>query len=108
MLYKSTNKAQNEPKNVFSDVEVEVEKDIAVDEAGICKIDLWIPKDRAEKLPVLFYTHGGSFVSGGKYYVRGLSKWVAQMGFAVVTVEYGLAPEYHLFDQLRQVASALN
>ena len=108
LLYKATNKAQNEPKNVFSDVEVDVEKDIAVDETGICKVDLWTPKDRAEKLPVLFYTHGGSFVSGGKYYVRGLSKWVAQMGFAVVTVEYGLAPEYHLFDQLRQVASALN
>ena len=50
LLYKSTNKAQNEPKNVFSDVEVEVEKDIAVDETGICKIDLWTPKDRSEKL----------------------------------------------------------
>ena len=70
LLYKCTNKSQNEPKNVFSDVEVEVIKDIAVDEEGICTIDLWTPKERADKLPVLFYTHGGSFVSGGKYYVR--------------------------------------
>ena len=30
------------------------------------------------------------------------------MGYAVVTVEYGLAPEYHLFEQLKQVSSALN
>ena len=36
LMYKCTNKAQNEPKNVFSDVEVEVEKDIAVDETGKC------------------------------------------------------------------------
>ncbi len=108
LMYKMTNKAQNEPKNVFSDVEVEVKKDIAVDETGICTIDLWTPKERPEKLPVLFYTHGGSFVSGGKYYVRGLSKWIAQMGYAVVTVEYQLAPEAHLFEQLKQVSSALN
>ncbi len=108
LLYKCTNKAQNEPKNVFSDVEVEVEKDIAVDETGKCKVDVWTPKERAEKLPVLFYTHGGSFVSGGAYYSRGLSKWVAQMGYAVVTVDYELAPSAHLFEQLKQVASALN
>lgn len=108
LMYKCTNKAQNEPKNVFSDVEVEVEKGIAVDETGKCKVDVWMPKERAEKFPVLFYTHGGSFVSGGAYYSRGLSKWVAQMGYAVVTVDYELAPSAHLFEQLKQVASALN
>ena len=108
LMYKGTNKAQNEPKNVFSDVEVTVENDVPVDEAGVCKVDVWTPKERAEKLPVMLYTHGGSFVSGGKYYVRGLSKWIAQMGYAVVTVEYTLAPEAHLFEQLKQASAALN
>lgn len=109
VMYKATNKAQNEPKNVFNDVEVTVEKDIVCDENNsACLIDVWMPKNRTKETPVLFYTHGGSFVSGGKYYVRGLSKWIAQMGFAVITVEYGLAPEYHLFEQIKQIAGALN
>ena len=59
VMYKMTNKAQNEPKNVFSDIEVEVQKNIAVDGGGVCTIDLWTPKERADKLPVMFYTQAG-------------------------------------------------
>jgi len=109
LMYKMTDKTQNEPKNVFSGVEVECKKDVVYDENfKDCKVDVWTPKDRAEKLPVLLYTHGGSFVAGGKYYSRGLAKWIAQTGFAVVMVEYVLAPKAHLFEQLKQVSAALN
>ena len=109
IFYKAVDKKQNEPKGVFSDVEVEVQKDVPYDEAlSVCKVDVWTPKQRVEMLPVYFYIHGGSFVSGDKDSARGLSKWVAQMGYAVVTVRYGLAPEYRLFEQIKQIASALN
>lgn len=108
LFYKAVDKKQNEPKGVFSDVEVEVQKDVPYGDMDVCKVDVWTPKHRAEKLPVYFYIHGGSFVSGDKDSARGLSKWVAQMGYAVVTVRYGLAPEYKLFKQIKQIASALN
>ncbi len=108
LFYKAVDKKQNEPKGVFSDVEVEVQKDVSYDALDVCKVDLWTPKQREEKLPVYFYIHGGSFVSGDKDSARGLSKWVAQMGYAVVTVRYGLAPEYRLFEQIKHIASALN
>ena len=42
IFYKAVDKKQNEPKGVFSDVEVEVQKDVPYDEAlSVCKVDVW-------------------------------------------------------------------
>lgn len=57
-------------------------------------LDLYIPKDAAQKLPVIISVHGGAFVYGQKetykYYLMSL----AQRRFACVNFNYRLAPEY--------------
>jgi acetyl esterase/lipase len=53
------------------------------------------PKDTAADTPVVFYTHGGGYVSGScsdhRSYIAKLAKW---SGMAVLLFEYRLAPEY--------------
>ncbi|MDR1905346.1 MAG: alpha/beta hydrolase fold domain-containing protein, partial [Clostridiales bacterium] len=48
-----------------------------------------------EKLPVFVYIHGGGFVSGMPDARKAIISNIAERGFAVVGIYYGLAPEYH-------------
>ncbi|WP_194543034.1 alpha/beta hydrolase [Paenibacillus sp. JZ16] len=57
------------------------------------EMDLYLPKDRAGKLPTILWVHGGAFVSGDK---SGTAYWCTMMaskGYAVVSMNYEVAPE---------------
>lgn len=61
-------------------------------------LNVWAP-DNAEGLPVLFFIHGGAWMTGG-----GAEEWydgtqLAALGMVVVTVNYRLGPVGHLGDQ---------
>jgi acetyl esterase/lipase len=66
-----------------------------VGERGM-KLDLYYPKNRsAEKLPVIFYTHGGGWAAGNHKGVSNASfgkvfNQLLDAGFCVATVEYRL------------------
>ncbi|WP_189636006.1 alpha/beta hydrolase [Paenibacillus ihbetae] len=56
-------------------------------------MDIYLPKDRAGKLPTILWVHGGAFVSGDK---SGTAHWCTMMaskGYAVVSMNYEVAPE---------------
>jgi para-nitrobenzyl esterase len=60
-------------------------------------LNVWAPKD-GEGLPVLFFIHGGAWMSGG-----GSMEWydgaaLARCGVVVVTVNYRIGPVAHLAD----------
>lgn len=57
-------------------------------------LDVYRPKDKEGKLPVIINVHGGGWVYGDKelYQFYGMS--LAQRGFAVVNFTYRLAPEF--------------
>lgn len=57
-------------------------------------LDLYIPKDAAQKLPVIISIHGGAFVYGQKETYKFYLMSLAQRGFACVNFNYRLAPEY--------------
>lgn len=65
-------------------------------------LDVYRPKEKQGKLPVIVNIHGGGWVYGNKeiYQFYGMS--LAQRGFAVVNFNYRLAPEHkfpaHLCD----------
>lgn len=74
--------------------EIERYDDIAYGEDEMQVLDVYRPKDKVGKLPVIVSVHGGGWVYGNKeiyqYYCMDLSK----RGFAVVNFSYRLSPEF--------------
>ncbi len=107
---KMFDKSQNEKKMLkFEGVPFEEEKDIAYGETPNEKLDIcYIKREGEEKYPVFFEIHGGGFVAGDKCHRRGLAKWVANMGYFVVNVNYALGPEEKFPLGVQHLVKALN
>lgn len=60
-------------------------------------LDAYFPQDIAnttQKLPVIIWTHGGAWISGGKDSHSAYYKLLAAEGFTVISVDYSLGPEH--------------
>ena len=57
-------------------------------------LDVYRPKDKAGKLPVILSVHGGGWVYGTKETYQFYCMDLAKRGFAVVNFTYRLAPEH--------------
>ena len=57
-------------------------------------LDVYRPKDKSGKLPVIVSIHGGGWVYGDKELMQFYCMSLAEHGFAVVNFSYRLAPEY--------------
>lgn len=57
-------------------------------------LDVYRPKDRPGKLPVIVSIHGGGWVYGNKEIMQFYCMSLAQRGFAVVNYSYRLAPAH--------------
>lgn len=57
-------------------------------------LDVYRPKEKQGKLPVIVSVHGGAWVYGDKDVYQFYCMSLAQRGFAVVNFSYRLAPEY--------------
>jgi acetyl esterase/lipase len=68
--------------------------------------DVFLPK--VSFPPVVLYIHGGALISGSRKY---LPKWQARRllgaGFAVISMDYRLAPETKLFSILEDIQDAI-
>lgn len=65
------------------------------------KLDIYLPKKSSGNAPMIFYIHGGGWTGGDKIEVAGspmgVDKMIARLldnGYAVVSVDYRLAPDY--------------
>ena len=63
-------------------------------------LDVYRPKDKEGKLPVIVSFHGGGWVYGDKNTYQYYCMSLAQRGFAVVNFSYRLAPEHKYPSQL--------
>ncbi|PGA03933.1 alpha/beta hydrolase [Bacillus mycoides] len=72
------------------------------------KLDLYLPQTDSKPLPVIIFIHGGGFINGDKYMPADYSRALASEGFAVVSMNYELAPGATLFDQTQQVGEVLS
>jgi acetyl esterase/lipase len=73
-------------------------------------LDVYIPAtvdQSGERLPALVWTHGGGWVSGDKTDVVPYFQLIAKEGYAVVAVDYSLAPGKAYPTPLHQVNDAL-
>lgn len=67
------------------------------------KLDLYLPQGDSKPLPVILFIHGGGFITGDKFMAANYSRALAADGYAVVSMNYELAPGATLFDQTKQV-----
>lgn len=63
-------------------------------------LDVYYPRNREGKLPVIVSVHGGGWVYGNKEVYQWYCMSLAQRGFAVVNYTYRLAPKYKFPSQL--------
>lgn len=59
------------------------------------RLHVWRPTAVTEPVGAIFYTHGGGMMMGSArgFEVREVLTWAFELGLAVVSVEYRLAPE---------------
>ena len=57
-------------------------------------LDVYLPKNKEGKLPVIVSIHGGGWVYGNKDIMQFYCMNLAQKGFAVINFSYRLAPKY--------------
>lgn len=72
-------------------------------------LDLWLPKARAGKAPLVLYVHGGGWKRGSKDSATGRAKPVhyPDQGYAFASINYRLVPAATVEQQAADVASAL-
>lgn len=71
------------------------------------KLDLALPQNIKEKPPLVLFIHGGGFIGGDKNPYQSLILNLSHMGYAAASINYGLAPEFSVSEQIVQVKTAL-
>ena len=69
-------------------------------------LDIYAP-DRAKNLPVVFWIHGGGWVTGDKTDVQIKPRVFAERGFVFVSTNYRLLPDVEMGELIRDVAKSL-
>lgn len=89
-------------------VEATIKKDVRYSSEGHARqvLDIYSPP-KANKLPVIFWIHGGGWQSGDKTNVQEKPKALLNHGFVFVSTSHRLLPEVAMEDVTRDVATAL-
>jgi arylformamidase len=69
-------------------------------------LDIYAPTE-AKKLPVVFWIHGGGWVTGDKASVQSKPQWFLQQGCVFVSTNYRLLPKVDMETIIRDVAKSL-
>lgn len=74
---------------------------------GPLSLQLYRPAQAASPSPLVVVVHGGSWRSGSRLELPELSRYLAARGYAVASIDYGLAPEQHFPGPVEDVREAL-
>jgi acetyl esterase/lipase len=68
-------------------------KDVSYGPRAAQLLDIYFPEDAAgRKLPTIVWVHGGGFIGGTRSEIAGYMEILAGHGYAVVAIDYSLAP----------------
>jgi acetyl esterase/lipase len=87
---------------------VEIERDLTyakLKNDRSLKLDLYVPKDAPEKLPLIVWIHGGGWSKGSK--TRAIAAPLSTKGYVVASVEYRLSGEAHFPAQIEDCKAAI-
>ncbi|WP_238942775.1 alpha/beta hydrolase [Planococcus beigongshangi] len=88
--------------------EVVVIADIVYEESSGALLDIYMPAELDDSVPVILWIHGGGFVGGSKDSRRDYAMTLAHDGYVVANMDYGLAPEQLYPGPVVQANAALN
>jgi pectinesterase len=71
------------------------------------KLDLFIPCETENPMPIVVFIHGGGWRSGDKSFQHPLASKVASKGFLCATIEYRLSPEAKYPAAVQDIKSAI-
>lgn len=77
------------------------------DDGGTRRLDIYLPPERSGPAPVVFWIHGGAWISGSRRDVAPYLQMLAAQGFAAVGVDYSVAPGTRYPGALHQLSAAL-
>ncbi len=74
------------------------------------KLDIWYPKKKKHVYPLIFFAHGGGWISGFRNQLKNVSwcKFLASKGLATATIDYRFAMLNSMEDILQDYTDALN
>lgn len=74
------------------------------------KLDIWYPNNNKNKYPLVFFCHGGGWISGFRNQPNNISwcKYLASKGLAVVSIDYRYGYKNTMEDILSDYNDALN
>lgn len=74
------------------------------------KLDIWYPSNRNIKYPLVFFCHGGGWISGFRNQPNNVSwcRYLASKGFAVASIDYRYGYRNTMEDILSDYTDALN
>ncbi len=58
------------------------------------KVDVYVPKTAATRLPLIIFVHGGAWIAGDKGDVSAIAIFLAKQGFVVINMNYRLLPDF--------------
>ena len=59
------------------------------------RLDVFLPEGEEGPFPTIIAIYGGGFTSGGKYWYEELASHFSELGYAFVSINYRLAPEFN-------------
>ncbi len=62
----------------------------------------------SEKLPAIIHIHGGGWSAGKKEDYDNFCATISAEGFTVFSIDYSLAPDFNIYDQINDVFVAIN
>ncbi len=71
-------------------------------------LDIYLPVSYQGELPVIIDIHGGGWMYGYKEINKHYNMFLATRGFAVVSINYGLSPDYNYRMQIQDCFSAFH
>lgn len=104
------NKSNITPPDNFSSVirEIDVKKDISYsDKYSNSLLDIYSPTTNRKNLPVVLFIHGGGFFKGSKEMAQYFGPTISSNQYIFISIDYNLAPDATIFDQLKQINEAI-
>ncbi len=91
-----------------NDFDLRAERDIPYleDEDSCHRLDLWLPREREGKIPVILEVHGGAYCSCFKEFNNLHAQYLCREGFAVANMNYILHPEADMRQEVREIFAA--
>ncbi len=71
------------------------------------KLDVYLPEGQDGPFPTIFAIHGGGFTSGSKAAYFELARHFNELGYALVSIDYRVAPEFNYPAHVQDIFCAL-